>query len=140
MAASPLCQPPDSTLILWTHKGGDTMKRSLGTTLAGVALILTLGACSSTPPVAEMPEFISSASTASDHQRIADYFAKKAAGYEAEAKQHEKMVTAYSGRPKGDVGMWASHCGALKAKLKEAAQEARALEKGHRDLAESLGK
>jgi len=60
--------------------------------------------------------------------------------YEAEAKQHEKMVTAYSGRPKGDVGMWASHCGALKAKLKEAAQEARALEKGHRDLAESLGK
>jgi len=116
------------------------MKRSLGTTLAGVALILTLGACSSTPPVAEMPEFISSASTASDHQRIADYFAKKAAGYEAEAKQHEKMVTAYSGRPKGDVGVWASHCGALKVKLKEAAQEARALEKGHRDLAESLGK
>ena len=110
------------------------MKRSLGTTLAGAALILALGACSSTPPVAEMPEFISSASTAADHQRIADYFAKKAAGYEAEAKQHEKMVTAY------DVGMWASHCGALKAKLKEAAQEARALEKGHRDLAESLGK
>ena len=116
------------------------MKCSLGTTLAGAALILALGACSSTPPVAEMPEFISSASTAADHQRIADYFAKKAAGYEAEAKQHEKMVTAYSGRPKGDVGMWASHCGALKAKLKEAAQEARALEKGHRDLAESLGK
>ena len=61
MAASPLCQPPDRTLILWTHKGGGTMKRSLGTTLAGVALILTLGACSSTPPVAEMPEFISRA-------------------------------------------------------------------------------
>ena len=51
MAASPLCQPPDRTLILWTHKGGDTMKRSLGTTLAGAALILTLGACSSTPPL-----------------------------------------------------------------------------------------
>ncbi len=27
------------------------MKRSLGTTLAGAALILTLGACSSTPPL-----------------------------------------------------------------------------------------
>ena len=40
------------------------MKRSLGTTLAGAALILALGACSSTPPVAEMPEFISCASGA----------------------------------------------------------------------------
>jgi hypothetical protein len=53
------------------------MKRNLGVTLAGVALILTLGACSSTPPVAEIPEAISSASTAADHQRIADYFAKE---------------------------------------------------------------
>ena len=75
------------------------MKRTLGTTLAGAVLILTLGACSSTPPVAEMPEFISSASTAADHQRIADYFAKKAAGFEAEARQHEKMAASYSGRP-----------------------------------------
>ena len=34
------------------------MKRSLGMTLAGVALVLSLGACSSTPitpPVAELP-------------------------------------------------------------------------------------
>ena len=68
------------------------MKRSLGMTLAGVALVLSLGACSSTPitpPVAELPDFISNASTAADHQRIADYFAGKAASYEAEAKQHE---------------------------------------------------
>ena len=116
------------------------MKRPLGTTLAGAVLILTLCACSSTSPVAEMPEFISSASTAADHQRIADYFAKKAAGFEAEARQHEKMAASYSGRPRGDPGVWAAHCSNLKAKLKEAAQEARALEKGHRDLAESLDK
>jgi len=116
------------------------MKRNLGVTLAGVALILTLGACSSTPPVAEIPEAISSASTAADHQRIADYFEKKAVSYETEAKQHEKMAASYSGRPRGDAGLWAAHCSNLKTKLKEAAQEARALEKGHRDLAESLGK
>lgn len=114
------------------------MKRSLGTTLAGVALILTLGACSSTPPVAEMPDFISSASTVTDHQRIADYFAKKAATYDAEAKEHEKLAVSYMGRNKGDTGLWASHCNALAAKLKEAAQEARVLEKAHRDAGASL--
>ncbi|MBS0352347.1 MAG: hypothetical protein JSR83_00355 [Proteobacteria bacterium] len=117
------------------------MKRSLGMTLAGVALVLSLGACSSTPitpPVAELPEFISNASTPADHQRIADYFAKKAAGYDAEAKQHDRMAVAYSGRPKGDAGLWASHCSALRLKLKEAAQEARVLEKAHRDAAASL--
>jgi hypothetical protein len=65
---------------------------------------------------------------------------KKAVSYEAEAKQHEKMAASYSGRPRGDAGLWAAHCSNLKTKLKEAAQEARALEKGHRDLAESLGK
>jgi hypothetical protein len=115
------------------------MKRSLGTTLAGAALILALGACSSTPRCRDARVHLQrvDGSGPSAHCGL---LREKAAGYEAEAKQHEKMVTAYSGRPKGDVGMWASHCGALKAKLKEAAQEARALEKGHRDLAESLGK
>ena len=60
--------------------------------------------------------------------------------YEAEAKQHEKMAVSYSGRPRGDAGVWAAHCNNLKTKLKEAAQEARVLEKGHRNLAESLSK
>lgn len=116
------------------------MKRSLGMTLAGVALILSLGACSSSPPAAEIPDFISSASTEADHQRIADYFAKKAASYEAEAHQHEKLAASYMGHPKGDIRLWASHCNALKLKLQEAAQEARVLEKAHRDLAASLSK
>lgn len=119
------------------------MKRRLGTTFAVVAMLLTLGACSSSPivpPGADIPEFISNASTAADHQRLADYFARRASSYEADAKQHERMAVAYAGHPKGDAGIWAAHCSALRVKLTEAAREARTLENAHRDLAERLSR
>lgn len=67
------------------------MRTSLATIIAGIVL-LSLVACSFVPPVSEIPESIANAKTAADHQRIADYFAQKAASYEAEVKLHEKMT------------------------------------------------
>lgn len=102
--------------------------------VAGLVL-LALSACTSVPPAAQIPESITTARTASDHQRIADYFARKAASYEAEAVLHEKMGRSYGGRPRGDPATWAAHCRSLQQRFAAAAQDARALEQAHRQLA-----
>ncbi len=107
--------------------------------LASFALI-SLAACTSAPPVSEIPANIINATTPADHQRIADYFAQKASGYDSEARLHEKMAQAYSGRPKGDLPAMISHCRALREQLSNAAKEARELEQAHRQLAGSAGK
>ncbi|MFA7270556.1 MAG: hypothetical protein WC073_14550 [Sterolibacterium sp.] len=114
------------------------MRTSFATALAWIAL-LSLAACTTVPPVSEIPEVIANAKTAADHQRIADYFAQKAASYEAEAKLHEKMPQSYQGRPRYEVfvGM-SSHCRELQKQLSAAAREAKALEQAHRDLAAAL--
>ena len=112
------------------------MRNSLVFGIIGISL-LTLSACTSVPPVAEIPAAIANASTPADHQRIADYFAKKAESYDAEAIFHEKMGKSYLGRNnnKSEPASWVAHCNALKLKFNEAAQEARALEQAHRQLA-----
>lgn len=113
------------------------MRTTLAMVLAGFAL-LSLAACSSVPPVSEIPESIANAKTVADHQRIADYFAQKAASYEAEAKLHEKMPQSYQGRPRYDFAAMSSHCRELQKQLNAAAREAKALEQAHRDLGASL--
>lgn len=100
-------------------------------------LLLFLSACSTVPSGGGISDAISSASTAADHQRIADHFAKMAKGYEAEALQHEQMARSYMRWPKGEPEAWAAHCKSLQKKFGEAAQEARALEQAHRQLAGS---
>lgn len=100
-------------------------------------VLLALTACTSVPPAAEIPAAIATASTASEHRRIADYFAQKAANYDAEVVFHEKMARSYFGRPKGDPAAWVAHCNALMQKFTEAAKEVRALEQAHRGLADS---
>lgn len=105
-----------------------------------VSLVLTtLSACTSVPPASEIPASIANASTAADHQRIADYFARKAAAYDAEAAWHEKMARTYAGRPRSDYASMASHCHSLRDKFSSAAKEARELEQGHRQMASSAG-
>lgn len=115
------------------------MRTKFALFLASLALI-TLAACTSVPPVSEMPASIANASTPADHQRIADYFAQKAASYDAEAAWHEKMALSYAGRPKGDLSAMMSHCRSLREQFANAAKEARALEQAHRQLAGSSGK
>ena len=92
--------------------------------LSSLAFI-TLSACTSAPPV---------------HQRIADYFSRKAASYDAESAMHKKMALSYGSRPKGDPAAMTAHCQALETQFSNAAKEARALEQSHRQLASSTGK
>jgi hypothetical protein len=100
--------------------------------------MVILSACSAVPTASEIPASIANATTAADHLRIADYFAQKAATYEAEAKLHEKMPYAYQGRPKFDFASMNAHCKELQNQLNAAAREAKALEQAHRDLAASI--
>lgn len=103
-----------------------------------VAGIVFLAACTAIPSASEVPVGIANAKTAADHQRIADYFAQKAASYEIEAKVHEKMPYAYKGRPRYDFASMNAHCKGLQSQLNAAAREAKALEQAHRDLAASI--
>lgn len=107
--------------------------------LASLAFI-TLSACTSVPPVGDIPASIANATTPSDHQRIADYFSRKAASYDAEAALHKKMALSYQSRPKGDPAAMMAHCQALETQFSSAAKEARVLEQAHRQLASSTGK
>lgn len=111
--------------------------RTASSLLVGLGL-LALAACTVVPPASEIPADIANAKTAADHQRIANYFAKKAANYEAEASLHEKMPYAYQGRPKYDFASMNAHCKELQNQLRAAAHEANAMEQAHRDLAASL--
>lgn len=103
--------------------------------LAGV-LVMGLVGCTTVAPTAnEIPTVIANATTSADHQKIADYFAQKAAGYDAEAAWHDRMARSYSGRPKGDMGAMSAHCRTLRDQFVVAAKEARALAEDHRQVA-----
>ncbi len=115
------------------------MRTKIAFALASLALI-ALTACTSVPSASEIPASIANATTAADHQRIADYFAQKAASYDAEAAWHEKMALSYFNRPKGDLPAMQSHCRQLREKFINAAIDARALEQAHLQLAASAGK
>lgn len=110
------------------------MKSRLGV-LVVTLIFVTLAACSSVPSANDIPASIANASTPADHQRIADYFAQKAASYESEAALHEKMATAYAGRPKFDRPAIAAHCRSLRDQFANAAKEAHQLADAHRQLA-----
>lgn len=114
------------------------MRIALGPVFAGIAF-LTLTACTSVPSVSEIPASIANATTAADHQKIADYFAQKAARYDAEAALHEKMARSYASRPRGDVAVMQNHCRSLQGQFTNAAKDARALEQAHRQMAGSSG-
>ena len=106
--------------------------------LSSLAL-LVLTACTSVPLSSEISKDIASATTAADHQRIANYFSQKAANYDAEASLHEKMANSYGGYPRGPMS-YISHCRSLQRGFSAAANDARALEQAHRQLADGVGK
>lgn len=112
------------------------MRPKLALIAAGLAIVGLVG-CTSVPPVGEIPAEIANAKTAADHQRIAAYFAQKAASYDAEAAQHEEMARSYVGGPRREQHMpaMAVHCRSLRDQFVVAAREARALEQAHRQLA-----
>lgn len=114
--------------------------------LVSLALV-ALAACTSAPPASEIPAGIANATTAADHQRIADHFAQKAVSYDAEAAWHERAALSYSsgvapayyGRAKRDQSAMISHCRSLRDQFVKSAADARALEQAHRQLAAGVG-
>lgn len=110
------------------------MKSGFGLIVFGLVLS-TLAACTSVPAVGDIPSSIVNASTSADHLKIADYFARKASEYDAEAAWHSRMATLYAGRPKTDLPAMIAHCKSLKEQFENAAKETRLLELAHRQLA-----
>lgn len=91
----------------------------------------------------ELRTLIANAKTPADHERIAQYFDAEATKYEADAKKHEEEATYYASHTVPAIGKaqgfysreMQGHCPELAAKLKEAAQEARFIAAGHREIA-----
>ena len=117
---------------------------TLTLTLAVIAaLVPSAGAKDKTMSKSELRTLIVNAKTPADHERIAQYFDAQAVKYEAEAKQHEEEATYYAshvqpanGKNQGFYSReMQDHCPKMAAKLKEAAQEARMMAAGHRELA-----
>jgi hypothetical protein len=101
------------------------------------------GAKDKTLSQSELRSLVANAKTAADHERIAQYFDAEATKYEADAKKHEEEASYYAVHPTPAIGKlqnlysqnMQSHCPNLAAKLKEAAQEARLIAAGHREMA-----
>jgi len=94
----------------------------------------------------QLKDLIAKANTPADHEVIAQYYDAEAARYEADAKEHEDEASYYAGHqhpiatghsPNNYDHYMVSHCPAIAAKLKEAAQESRALAAGHREMAKA---
>jgi hypothetical protein len=94
----------------------------------------------------QLKGLIANANTPADHERIAKYYDAEAARYEADSKQHEDEASYYAGHqhptaeghsPNNYPQYMLNHCPQIAAKLKEAAQEARALAAGHREMAKT---
>lgn len=118
---------------------GLDMTKNLKIILGALALAM-LAACSSIPFNSDIPESIAGASTPVEHQRIADYFAKKAADYRAEAALHRKMAFSYGNRAKGDSTHLFAHCSSLANQFEKVAAEAQQLAAAHIELASSIPK
>lgn len=107
------------------------------------ALVIPAGAKDKTVSKSELKTLIVNAKTPADHERIAQYFDGQAAKYEAEARKHEEEATYYASHVQPAIGKnqgfysreMQDHCPKMAAKLKEAAQEARMMAVGHRELA-----
>ena len=91
----------------------------------------------------ELRTLVLNAQTPADHERIAEYYDSQATKYETEAKKHQEEATYYSSHVQPPIGKnqgfysreMENHCPKMAAKLTEAAQEARMLADGHRELA-----
>jgi hypothetical protein len=94
----------------------------------------------------QLKDLIANANTPADHERIAQYYDAEAARYEADATEHKAEGSYYAGHqhpiptghsPNNYPNYMLSHCPQIATKLKEAAQEARALAAGHREMAKA---
>lgn len=117
----------------------DNINNKFALGLSSLALLVLTGCMAGPPLRSDISDAIAHATTAADHQQIANYFYLQAARYDTEAAQHEKMANAYGGYPRGPIS-YISHCRSLQRGFSAAANDARALEQAHRQLAAGVGK
>ncbi len=106
------------------------------------------GAQDKTISKSELKDLIANAKTPVAHERIAQYFDAEATKYDADAKKHDEEASDYASHPSNPANGkdtvystdMQSHCSNLGAKLKEAAQEARMMAAGHREMAKEAAK
>ena len=80
---------------------------------------------------------LNTATTAKQHEQLAQYFNQKAAKLEAEAKEHEEWSNAYH-KGKAPLMQNASYCEEAASDERKAAQENRAIADSHHKAAEGL--
>jgi hypothetical protein len=86
------------------------------------------------PTDREIGEAAANANSPADHRAIEEYFVTLAARRTAEANTHVAMAQAYRGNPNRRGGDPAAHCDRMIKLLREAATEAQAAAKEHRQL------
>jgi len=115
------------------------MLLAAGLVLLAAATLPTIRASAQQSVVTDnnLNQLISSAKTPADHEAIAAYYDKEAAGAEAKAKLHHETHQNYMRfmRPP-----WmAQHCADLANGFDRAAAEDKSLAEGHREMAKKAG-
>ena len=116
--------------------------------LAAALIVPTLWAAQSKAPESwtnkDLKQAISSAKTADDHLKIAQYYKHDAARLDGEAKEHAALAETYRKSPTYDEqkhpmsGRTAGHCQWLSDRYTEMAQKERELATTHEDMAKSV--
>ena len=123
------------------------MKRAgLGTAVAAAGLLAVLvGGPTYTAAADEknIEELVQNAKTPADHEAIAKLYEEEAAKARAKAEEHRKMGARYthyeSGNPKTQLAHFdmPKHCANLTKSYEQAAKEAEAMAKAHREAAKT---
>ena len=113
--------------------------------LAAALIVPVLWAAQSKGPESwtnkDLKQAVSSANTAEDHLRIAQYYKHDADRLDGEAKEHADLADAYKKSPTYEEqkhpmsGRTAGHCQWLSDRYTEMAQKERELAKTHEDMA-----
>ena len=119
-------------------------RSAFGATLA-FASVAAMASAATTKKLSkkELKALIETAKTAADHQRLANYYAALAVGFEEEAKEHSAEAEAYEKNPtiqemkNPGGGNTASHCRFFAAKYTEMAESARTMSTMHSEMAKN---
>ena len=84
----------------------------------------------------QLNTLISTAKTAAEHQRIADYYKAEAKDYLAQADEHKAMIAAYKANPSSKhQASLLTHCENLAADLKDMSAKSQELAQLHEKMA-----
>ncbi len=116
--------------------------------LAAALIVPALGVAQSKAPEnwtkKDLKQAITTAKTAEDHTKIAQFYTHDAVRLDAEAKEHAALAEAYRKSVTYDeqkqqrAGQTAGHCQWLADRYTEMAQKERELAKFHEDMAKSV--